>query len=56
MTSWDANAVAELSEEMKAILDECGCSDRFKVFCAKNDLISPTDLGASCAEEKDIKS
>ena len=56
MTSWDGNTAAELSGETKAILEECGCSARFKDFCAKSDLITPTDLGASCAEERDIKS
>ena len=56
MTSCDANTAVELSEEMKAILDDCGCPARFKEFCSKNDLITPSDLGAVCAEEKDIQS
>lgn len=44
-----------LSQDLLAILDDNGVSERIRTFCSKSGVITPTDLGAACAEEKLIK-
>ena len=40
-----------MSQELFAILDEAGVTARFKEFCAKNNVLTATDLGVSCSRE-----
>ena len=53
--TWFAEPVVELSQEMLAILDDAGVSNRFKDFCKKCGCSSPLDLGAACSDEKSFK-
>ena len=54
-TSWETKEAKPLSQDLLAILDDNEVSARFRDFCSKNSVITPTDLGAACAEERLIK-
>ena len=53
--SWADKDAMPLSHDLLAILDDNDVSARFREFCAKNTVITPTDLGAACAEEAKLK-
>ena len=53
--SWFLENEVELSQEMLALLDEAGVSNRFKDFCRKCGCTTPLDLGAACSDEKSFK-
>ena len=53
--SWSANEAKSLSHDLLAIFDDNTVSARFREFCQKNGVITPTDLAAACPREEDLK-
>lgn len=52
MVSYANNEVKALSHDLLAILDTCGVTPRFREFCAKNGVLTPTDLGVVTGDKK----
>ena len=55
MVSYANNEVKALSHDLLSILDACGVTLRFRDFCAKNGVLTPTDLGVVTGDAKDLK-
>ena len=53
--AWMSNDAKTLSHELLAIFDANEISDRFREFCPKNGVLTPSDLAASCTDDKDLK-
>ena len=54
-TSWSSNEAKPLSHDLLAIFDDTTVSARFREFCQKNGVVTPTDLAAACPREEDLK-
>ena len=53
--SWAGNEAVPIAHELAAIFDECKVSDRFREFCSKSGVTTPTDLAAAAPEETKVQ-